>query len=60
MSCPDCEARRRAFVDAAMRRNVVEATKQAAKGAAELIGVKTKTAVAEQAAAKNQEAKNHG
>ena len=47
MSCKDCEERRKLARDALLRSAVGETIKHVAKGAAEMAGVKKKTAIAE-------------
>lgn len=48
MSCPACEARRRMLRDALMQAKLKESLGHAVKGAAEIVGLKPKTAVVEQ------------
>ena len=47
MTCENCEARRRLVRDALFNARVIEAGGHIAKGIAEAIGVKEKTALAE-------------
>lgn len=47
MSCKDCEARRKMARDALLRSAVGETVKQLSFGAAEMVGLKQKTAKAE-------------
>lgn len=47
MSCKDCEERRKLARDALLRSAVGETIKHVVKGAAEMAGVKKKTATAE-------------
>lgn len=54
MSCKECSERRRLARDALLRSATGEAAKHLAKGAAELTGLKKKTATAERAAAKRK------
>lgn len=42
MTCEPCEQRRRALFDAWQQQQIAEAVKQAALGAAELVGIKKK------------------
>lgn len=51
MSCKDCEARRKMARDALLRSAVGETVKQLSFGAAEMVGLKQKTAKAEAAKA---------
>lgn len=50
MACGGCAARRRRLGRAAQERRLVDAAKEAAKGAAELLNLRKKTAVQEDAA----------
>lgn len=54
MSCKECEDRRKLARDALLRSATGEAAKHLAKGAAEMTGLKKKTATAERAAAKRK------
>ena len=47
MSCKECEERRRLARDALLRSAVGEAAVHVVKGAAELVGIKKKTATAD-------------
>lgn len=46
--CPDCEARRQKLRQAFIDRRLREMVAEAAKGTAEMLGVKEKTGVADQ------------
>lgn len=54
MSCKECSERRRLARDALLRSATGEAAKHVIKGAAEMTGLKKKTATAERAAAKRK------
>jgi len=50
MACPDCAARRRMARDALFNASVAEALGHVVTGAAEAVGLKEKTGVADEAA----------
>lgn len=57
MSCENCEERRQKMIDAVLEGKLAAAAGHAVKGAAEMIGIKPKTAVSEKKATQTSKAK---